>query len=110
MLSAPVNQVGAGTPTIVQAPGTTAFIRVHGYDLTAGSSGGNCVWQSSGGTPLDYAYGTGTPNGGQVVPYNPEGVFDVPAGQGLVLSTSGGTIGGSVQYSIHGAGGGTTGI
>ncbi len=97
------------TGALVAAPTAPAFIRVLGYHIS-GKTAGDVTLTDTDGTVYDYVYETGVAGGGATVPYNPEGHFDVAAGKGLNVTFSGGTIGGVVQYSIRGAGGGTSGI
>lgn len=93
-----VNATGTGDTTLVPAPGARQFIRVLNYHLTA-SATQTATWKSGSTTKcIDYL-GTGNAvdvDGGTT------GIFDCAPGEALVLTASGGNVGGSGKYTIMG--------
>lgn len=93
-----VNSTGAGDSTLVASPGPRQFIRVLSYHLTV-SATQTATWKSASTTKnIDYlTIGNAVnANGGQT------GVFDCAPGEALVLTVSGGNVGGCGKYTIMG--------
>lgn len=102
----PLGNVAAsasGNNTVISAPGSSRFIRVFGYNLTAAAAV-TCYWNSTGGVQLSgNLYATNNAGGGIATGFYRDGIFDVPPGEGLRLNLSAGVaVGGEVRYEVLG--------